>query len=96
MLSNSEINIQNPSRNFLSRAERRKQKGEGHKLLSAKFNAFQQFMLRDEEKEWNIFKLANINFFDTNKKLTEKSLKELVSEKIFRPKDFLFLIIGKF
>jgi hypothetical protein len=31
MLRNSEINIQNPSRNLLSRAERRKQKGEGHR-----------------------------------------------------------------
>ncbi len=59
MLSNSEINTQNPSRNLLSRAERRKQKGEGHKLLSAKFNPFQQFMLRDENIETERFSVFN-------------------------------------
>jgi|LakMenEpi03Aug12_release.lakeMendotaPanAssembly.Ray.scaffolds.fasta_scaffold1470001_1 hypothetical protein len=95
MLSKSETNIPISTQSQMSRAERRKQKGNAHKLLSAKFNAFQQFMLKDEEKEWNIFKLSNKNFFETNKKLSENTLKELVSKKIFRPKDFLFLIIGK-
>jgi hypothetical protein len=52
MLSNSETNIPISTQNQMSRAERKKQKGNAHKLLSAKFNAFQQFMLKDEEKEW--------------------------------------------
>ena len=89
----SEINIF-PLLNTLTNKEKKKIKGDEFKTLAAKFNAFQRVMLRDNETEWLKFKIKNKQFFTKNKILCDKPLKDLVSEKILRPKSFLLFMIG--
>ena len=70
----------------LNNKEKKKLRGDEFKSLAAKFNAFQRVMFLNDEIEWSIFKLENESFFQKNKILIEKPLKELVREKILRPK----------
>jgi hypothetical protein len=61
----------------------------------AKFRAFTDAMLANDEKEWKIFKSRNEDFFKANVKFNRSSLAELMLNKSFNPTIFCdFMIVN--
>ena len=61
----------------------------------AKFRAFTDAMLANDEQEWNIFKSRNEDFFRENPKLNQNSLAELMQNKSINPKMFCnFMLVN--
>jgi hypothetical protein len=58
----------------------------------AKFRAFTDAMLANDEQEWNIFKSRNEDFFRENPKLNQNSLAELMQNKSINPKMFCYFM----
>ncbi len=59
----------------------------------AKFRAFTDAMLANDEQEWNIFKSKNEDFFRENPKLNQNSLAELMQNKSINPNMFCNLML---
>ena len=61
----------------------------------AKFRAFTDAMLANDEQEWNIFKSRNEDLFRENPKLNQNSLAELMQNKSINPKMFCnFMLVN--
>ena len=61
----------------------------------AKFRAFTDAMLANDEKEWKIFKSRNEDFFKENPKLNQNTLAELIQNKSINPKMFCnFMLVN--